>query len=65
MRQLAVTDPLSYSEEDYYALIRSKTASLMSAACEVGSLCGAENYRDELIRFGDALGMAFQIADAR
>ena len=63
MRQLAVTDSLSYSEDDYYALIRSKTASLMSAACEVGSLCGAQNYREDLIRFGDALGMAFQIAD--
>jgi octaprenyl-diphosphate synthase len=63
MRQLAVTDSLAYSEADYNALIRSKTASLMSAACEVGALCGAQNYREELIRFGDALGMAFQIAD--
>lgn len=63
MRQLAVNDSLSFSEDDYYALIRSKTASLMSAACEVGSIAGASAYRDELVRFGDALGMAFQIAD--
>ena len=35
MRQLAVNDSLSFSEDDYYALIRSKTASLMSAACGV------------------------------
>jgi octaprenyl-diphosphate synthase len=63
MRQLAVNDSLSFSEDDYYALIRSKTASLMSAACECGSLAGARNHRDALIRFGDALGMAFQIAD--
>jgi octaprenyl-diphosphate synthase len=63
MRQLAVNDSLAFSEDDYYALIRSKTASLMSAACECGSLAGASNHRDALIRFGDALGMAFQIAD--
>ncbi len=63
MRQLAVNDSLSFSEDDYYALIRSKTASLMSAACEVGSLAGAAEHRDALMRFGAALGMAFQIAD--
>ena len=63
MRQLAVNDSLSFSEDDYYALIRSKTASLMSAACEVGSLAGADEHRDALVKFGDALGMAFQIAD--
>ncbi|HEY0241591.1 MAG TPA: polyprenyl synthetase family protein [Gemmatimonadaceae bacterium] len=63
MRQLSVNDSLSFSEDDYYALIRSKTASLMSAACEVGALAGARQHRDSLIRYGDALGMAFQIAD--
>ncbi len=63
MRQLAVDDSLSFSEEDYYALIRSKTASLMSAACEVGSLAGAKRHREQLLKYGDALGMAFQIAD--
>ena len=63
MRQLAMTDTLGFSEDDYFALIRSKTASLMSAACEVGSLCGAREHRESLMRFGAALGMAFQIAD--
>ena len=63
MRQLAMTDTLGFSEDDYFALIRSKTASLMSAACEVGSLCGARRHRESLMRFGAALGMAFQIAD--
>ena len=63
MRQLAVTDALSFDEEDYYALIRAKTASLMSAACEIGSLAGARNHRLALAEYGTALGMAFQIAD--
>ena len=63
LRQLAVTDPLGFSEEDYFGLIRAKTASLMSAACEIGSLCGASEHRQTLARFGDLLGMAFQITD--
>jgi octaprenyl-diphosphate synthase len=63
MRQLAVTDPLAFTEREYYALIRSKTASLMRAACELGALSGARKYADPLGDFGENLGMAFQIAD--
>ncbi len=63
LRQLAVADHLSFSEDDYYALIRSKTATLMSAACEVGAMCGANRYREPLTRYGEFLGMAFQIID--
>lgn len=63
MRQLALDDPLAFSEEDYNLLIRAKTASLMSAACEVGALCGANAHRAALARYGEAMGMAFQIAD--
>ena len=44
-------------------LIRSKTAVLLSAACETGALCGAARYRSALARYGERLGMAFQIAD--
>ncbi|HKO16231.1 MAG TPA: polyprenyl synthetase family protein [Gemmatimonadaceae bacterium] len=63
MRQLSALDALGFSEDDYFGLIRSKTASLLSAACDVGALCGAERFRDALRRYGDLLGMAFQIAD--
>lgn len=63
MRQLAVTEPLRFTEREYYALIRSKTASLMRTACELGALSGARRYCDELGNFGENLGMAFQIAD--
>jgi octaprenyl-diphosphate synthase len=63
MRQLAVTDPLRFTEREYYDLIRSKTASLMRAACELGALSGARRYRETLGSFGENLGMAFQIAD--
>lgn len=63
MRQLAVTAPLAFTEEEYYALIRSKTASLVRAACEIGALVGAREYMEPLGTFGENLGMAFQITD--
>ena len=63
MRQLAVTDPLRFTEREYYDLIRSKTASLMRTACELGAFSGARRYGDALGNFGENLGMAFQIAD--
>jgi octaprenyl-diphosphate synthase len=63
MRQLTSYDALDFTEDDYYRLIAAKTASLMSAACEMGGLAGAKEHRESLARFGHSLGMAFQIAD--
>jgi octaprenyl-diphosphate synthase len=63
MRQLAALDRLSFSEDEYFALNRGKTASLLSGACEIGALCGAVRYRGVLARYGELLGMAFQVAD--
>lgn len=63
LRQLASFDALSFSESDYYTLIRAKTASLVGAACEMGALAGAPRFRNEMRRFGERLGMAFQVAD--
>ncbi len=63
MRQLGAVDSLSFPEEEYYHLIRAKTASLISGACESGALCGAPEFRGALKQYGDLLGMAFQIAD--
>lgn len=63
MRQLTSYDALDFTEDDYYRLIAAKTASLMSAACEMGALAGVPKYRQALADFGHNLGMAFQIAD--
>jgi len=63
MRQLTSYDALDFSEADYFRLIAAKTASLMSAACEMGAISGAPQYRDALSAYGHSLGMAFQIAD--
>ena len=63
MRQLEAHDKLAYGEGEYDALIRAKTASLLSGACEVGALAAPADYRQALGRFGMLLGMAFQITD--
>jgi octaprenyl-diphosphate synthase len=63
IRQLAAYDALAFTERDYETLIRAKTGSLFMASCEVGALCGAPTHRASLARFGERLGMAFQVAD--
>jgi octaprenyl-diphosphate synthase len=63
MRQLEAHDKLAFNEEQYDLLIRAKTASLLSGACEVGTLRAPKPVREALARFGMLLGMAFQITD--
>jgi octaprenyl-diphosphate synthase len=63
MRQLTSYDALDFTEDDYYRLIAAKTASLMSAACEMGALAGDPACGERLADYGLNLGMAFQIAD--
>jgi octaprenyl-diphosphate synthase len=54
-------------EDAYFGLIKRKTASLLAAACELGAvLSDAGNGNGEqptMQRFGEHLGMAFQIKD--
>ena len=63
--QLAATHSVDVDEDTYYGIIGGKTASLFSAAARVGALVaggtGAE--LDAAARFGDALGISFQIRD--
>jgi octaprenyl-diphosphate synthase len=63
MRQLLAHDRLKFTEEEYDLLIRAKTASLLSGAAEVGAIRAAPEVRRAMARFGDYLGMAFQIVD--
>jgi len=63
MRQLLAHDRLRYTEEEYDLLIRAKTASLLSGAAEVGALAAGPEERQAMARFGEYLGMAFQIVD--
>ncbi len=63
MRQLMAHEPLAFSEPEYDLLIRAKTASLLSGACDLGALRASPRTRHALRAFGEALGMAFQIVD--
>lgn len=63
MRQLILHDGLDFTREDYDRLCEHKTASLMSAACELGAMAGAPAHRESMRAFGRHLGMAFQIVD--
>lgn len=63
MRQLASIDKLEFTEEDYVKLVYSKTGSLLSAACETGAMYGAPHHQAAFRRYGERLGIAFQIAD--
>jgi geranylgeranyl diphosphate synthase type I len=51
--------------EDYWAMISGKTAALLAACCEIGSLLsGVEKPSQEAYRsFGHYLGLAFQVHD--
>jgi octaprenyl-diphosphate synthase len=63
MRQLMAHEPLAFSEAEYDLLIRAKTASLLSGACDLGALRASPRARAALRGFGEVLGMAFQIVD--
>ncbi len=53
------------SQAEYEAIVGAKTASLYSAACELGVRYpdGSEDSGSEMARFGWSLGLAFQIVD--
>ena len=63
--QLTAAQDLRTDEDIYLKVIRGKTAALFSAATEVGGvIAGApEEQVRALFTYGDALGVAFQIAD--
>ncbi len=63
--QLTAAQDLATTEEIYLKVVRGKTAALFSAATEVGGvIAGADKAQVRaLFDYGDALGIAFQIAD--
>ena len=63
--QLTAAQNLATTEDIYLRVVRGKTAALFSAATEVGGvIAGAdETLVRALYDYGDALGIAFQIAD--
>ena len=56
---------LDVTEEEYMRMIRGKTAALMSAAMRMGAMLGTgdQTVVAALARFGENIGLAFQITD--
>ncbi|MEJ2200862.1 MAG: polyprenyl synthetase family protein [Desulfuromonadaceae bacterium] len=63
--QLVSTCDLDLDEERYISVVRSKTAVLIAAACQVGGILGHIDKEQEnaLHEFGMELGIAFQVMD--
>ena len=63
--QLMKSRLLNINEEDYFKIIRNKTASLLASACSAGaySASGDLDITEKLMLFGEYTGIAFQIKD--
>lgn len=63
--QIEKSRKLDINEEEYYQLISDKTAALIGACCELGSLTVSDRIedRENLRSFGENVGIAFQITD--
>lgn len=65
VRQQAIRHRYDTDVEEYMRRIEAKTATLLSACCDVGALLGGlDRHKRSAIRaYGRLLGLAFQIAD--
>jgi octaprenyl-diphosphate synthase len=63
--QIEKTRKLDIKEDIYFEIIRSKTASLLAAACSAGAWSVTENEAEaeKMRQFGEKLGISFQIKD--
>ena len=63
--QLSAAQNLETTEDEYFAVIKAKTAALFSAAAEVGPVIASatRNDRAALRSYGMNLGLAFQLID--
>lgn len=63
--QIQKTRKLDIDEETYFKVITEKTASLLETCCEIGAMSATKNkaYHDAMRKFGQSIGIAFQIRD--
>lgn len=52
-----------FTEPEYLGMVEDKTAGLISAAAEMGTILAGNGCRDHFGHFGSNLGMAFQLSD--
>jgi geranylgeranyl pyrophosphate synthase len=62
---LEMTKRAEVTEQDYEEMIRLKTSTLLSAPCASGAMIGGASDEQSSLasRFGEALGMAYQVQD--
>ncbi|MBM4325465.1 MAG: polyprenyl synthetase family protein, partial [Deltaproteobacteria bacterium] len=65
LEELIKTNDLTITEENYFSIIKRKTAALFSAATQVGAILGEASEEQEraLLDFGMDIGIAFQLID--
>jgi octaprenyl-diphosphate synthase len=65
IHELQIGQRTDTAEESYFSMVGDKTASLISAACRIGPLMtgAGDEVVEGLTRYGEYLGLAFQIAD--
>lgn len=53
------------TESEYLRIVENKTAGLIAASCKIGAIIGngSEEQQTALFRFGQRIGIAFQVAD--
>jgi len=63
--QIEKARKLDITEDIYYDIIRQKTATLIAACCSLGAAAVKPNssHIEKLRKFGELIGMAFQIKD--
>jgi len=63
--QMEKSRSLNLQEDTYYEIIKGKTASLLASACAAGAWSSTqdEQITEKMRRFGENVGMAFQIKD--
>ncbi len=63
--QIEKARDLNIDEETYFEVIRKKTASLISTCCEAGAISvnATVEQREKMRKFGELIGLAFQIKD--
>jgi octaprenyl-diphosphate synthase len=62
--QIEKARDLNIDETSYFEVIRKKTASLIATCCEAGAISvHANEHRERMRKFGELIGLAFQIKD--
>ena len=63
--QMTLIGSLGITEDDYFDILRRKTAYLFSACCEIGGILGGADQAQQIALrdYGMELGVAFQLLD--